>query len=740
MSHTSTPPVARVEPVQDTRFGVSMLDAYRWMEHEGAELHDWLAGQGTHAASVLTALPDREALLARVTELTAGPATSTAFCLAADRTFFLRRTAQADVPALVVRDGSGDRVLLDPATLPGAEHSHIDWHVPSPDARHVACGISQGGSEQSILHIIDADTGAMLPERISGMFHGAVSWLPDCSSLVYHRYPGPAPGAPEHERRDDSQTRLHRLGTSPGDDVLILARGLHPTVRIAKRDRPFVVVPGGSDWMVAIISHSALIGSLRELLTDCSIYVAPRDALADPTSCPWRYVAGPADGVTAFEVYGDMLYLVSHKDAPRSRVLRVPLDRPDLADAVVVVPGGERAIVGVRVVGGELLVRELDAGISRMRRVPLANGSTASGRDGQTRSTADGEQSATDGKKSPADGEWEPGQPVEVPLPVAGSIEEWTVHPDGGQALLVLESLTDAPQVYRFDAADHTVRSTGWLPPTPAGFRDLETDDLRVRARDGTVVPLWVVHRKDLVRNGDNPTLLTGYGSYGFVPRGLFKPELLAWFERGGVYAVAGLRGGGEFGRQWHEAGRKANKEHTITDFIDCAERLVSSGYTRSTRLAGDGISAGGIPTGGALVRRPELWAAMVMRVPATNLTRQEFSENGPINTPEFGSVTTAEGLRDLLIVDSYLRVEDGTSYPAVLLSAGLNDPRVRAWQPGKMAARLQAATASTRPVLLRVDPHAGHGHGSTKAQRDALTADVFAFLLHHLSDDGHPS
>jgi prolyl oligopeptidase len=486
------------------------------------------------------------------------------------------------------------------------------------------------------------------------------------------------------------------------------------------------MIPADSDWMVALISHSALGGSLREQLTDCSIYVAPRDGLADPTSCPWRSVAGPADGVTAFEVHGDMLYLVSYRDAPRSRVLGVPLERPDLADAAVVVPAGERAVVGIRVAGADLLVRDLDAGIGRLRRVPLPAGSTAPGQGGPG--------------PSPTDGPSGPGRPVEVPLPINGSIEEWTVHPDRTEALLVLESLTDAPQVFRYDATDHSVRDTGWLPPTPAGFGELETDDLRVPARDGTPVPLRVVHRKDLVRDGANPTLLTGYGSYGFVPRAPFKPELLAWFERGGVYAVAGLRGGGEFGRQWHEAGRGPNKERTITDFIDCAEHLVAHGYTRPARLAGDGISAGGIPTGGALVRRPDLWAAMVMRVPATNLTRQEFSENGPINVPEFGTVSTADGLRDLLIADSYLRIEDGTPYPAVLLTAGLNDPRVRVWQPGKMAARLQAATTSGRPVLLRVDPHAGHGHGSTKAQRDALSADVFAFLLHYLGGGGRPS
>jgi prolyl oligopeptidase len=208
---------------------------------------------------------------------------------------------------------------------------------------------------------------------------------------------------------------------------------------------------------------------------------------------------------------------------------------------------------------------------------------------------------------------------------------------------------------------------------------------------------------------------------------------MLAWYERGGVYAVAHVRGGGEHGREWHEAGRGLHKETTITDLIDCAEYLVAHGYTRPARLAAEGGSAGGITAGGALVRRPDLWAAIVLHVPVTNALRAELGENGPINVPEFGSLTTEPGLQGLLIVDCYLRVQDGTPYPAVLLTAGMNDPRVDVWQPAKIAARLQAATTSGRPVLLRIEEQAGHGFGSTRSQQDSLLADELAFLLDQL-------
>jgi prolyl oligopeptidase len=600
--------------------------------------------------------------------------------------------ARVDVvrETLTVDDG---RVLIDPAALPGPEHSSVDWFVPSPDGRLVACGISQGGSEQSTLRVIDADSGELLPDAVPGTFHGAVSWVPGADALVCHQYLVPPPGTPPRQRRHNSRACLHRLGTPAGEDVVVLARGLSPRVPMTPVDRPFVLTPSGSDWMIAIISHSAVGRSISEEMSASTLYVAPRAGLADPPACPWRRVSIPDDGVTAFAIHGDHLYLVAG-----SQVVRVPLAEPDLASATVVLEGGERVPVAIRVAGDQLLVHERDAGDSRIRVMPLAGGT-----------------------------------PREVQLPDGGAIEAWTTHPDQPEAFVTINSWTLSSRVYRYDGTPGPVTDTGWLPPSAADFSDVVTAGLRAPARDGTLIPLRVIHRRGLALDGTNPAILSGYGCYGHVSDRLFAPEMLAWYERGGVYAYAGLRGGGEYGRDWHEAGRGLRKENTITDFIDCAEYLIKLGYTSPRRLAGEGGSAGGIPTGGALVRRPDLWAAMVMRVPATNTTRFEFSENGPVNVPEMGSVSTESGLRGLLITDSYLRVEDGVRYPAVLLTAGLNDLRVPVWQPAKMAARLQAATTSGRPVLLRVDPHAGHGFGSTQAQQNDLTADMLAFLMNEL-------
>jgi prolyl oligopeptidase len=244
-----------------------------------------------------------------------------------------------------------------------------------------------------------------------------------------------------------------------------------------------------------------------------------------------------------------------------------------------------------------------------------------------------------------------------------------------------------------------------------------------------------LVYRKSTQLTGDNPTLLVGYGSYGISMRPTFDPARLAWLERGGVYAIAHVRGGGEYGDPWHEAGRKDQKVNTILDFVSVAEFLVRYGFTNPKRLAIMGTGAGGIPAGGALVRKPELFAAVVARVPVMDTLRMEFAQNGPANIPEFGSIATPQGLEALRAMSAYHHVRDATAYPAVLLTAGMNDARVDPWQPGKMAARLQAASTSGKPVLLRVDSDSGHGHGTPRTQRDEETADIYSFLLWQFGD-----
>jgi prolyl oligopeptidase len=687
------PPVARIEVVRDTYFGTPIEDPYRWLEDwQGEEAQAFLKGQAVYARAALDALPQRAALLARIGALSDASPVLYSFHVAAGRTFYMRRDSGENLAKLVLRarPDAPEQVLLDPNTLPGEVHTAIDWYAPSWDGRHVAYGISPGGSEDSTLHVLDVDGGRTLDEAIPRTMFDGVCWLEDNRSFVYNRLPDPSPDAPPAERLLDSHVYLHHLGTDSRTDPAIFGRGVHPTIALARIDIPFVTAQPTSPWAIATVLH----GDLKEI----SLYAAPRTALADRATCPWAKVAGPADAVTGFALSGETLYVRTHRDAPRYQVIAVALRQPDLAGAAVIVPEGPAVIEAIEVVGDHLLTLDMDGGITRMRRVGLSGGA-----------------------------------PEPVPLPVEGHATEWAHEPGSPEVLLQLTSWTMSPRVYRYHADRGTLEDTGWRPPSPVDFSAIESHEVEAPAPDGTMIPLSIIHRKGLALDGSNPTLLTGYGSYGLSITPAFTPQMLAWYERGGVYAVAHMRGGGERGDGWHQAGRMLNKERTIGDFIACAEFLIAQGYTRPARLAGEGTSAGGIPSGGALVRRPDLWAAMVMRVAVTNALRFELTENGPPNVMELGSATTEDGFRGLLIIDSYLRVRDDVPYPAVLLTTGANDPRVVVWMATKMAARLQAATSSGKPVLLRVEFQGGHGFGSTKRQVDEELADKLAFLLDQL-------
>jgi prolyl oligopeptidase len=695
------PPVARVDPVHETIFGVPVDDPYRWMETESGEFDNWLTGQGRHTRAVLDATRQRAALFARIDELSGVGTSRSAFASVAGRTFHLRQDPAGSGPVLVVAEDGVERVLVAVDAAAGQPHRHLDWYVPAPDGRHVAYAVSTGGGENCTIRVVDVADATVLPDTISDVRFPFLSWL-DGERFGYHHYPHLSAGGPPEQRRLDSRSCLHVLGTDPATDQIVLARGLNPRLPLDRRDRPFAYHRPGSEWVVVIVSHSALGGfHVDEELIDCTLYVGPVDSIAEPASVSWVTVAESADGVSAFAVGRDEIFAVTHRDAPRGRVVAVPLPRGPVDPARrTVVPESERVIEAVRIAGDWLLVRDLDGGSSRLRRVPLRGG-----------------------------------EAEDVVLPVDGCIQEWSDLPDGS-VLLRIEPWAGQPRQLRLDVVSGEVVDAATVDLPAAYPTGVEVHRLFATARDGTRIPMTVLHRSGLARDGDNPTVLTGYGSYGlsFTTRFRYLPGVLAWVERGGVWAMAHIRGGGENGDGWHRAGRLLAKENTITDFIDCAEYLIASGYTRPARLAGTGGSAGGIPTGGALVRRPDLWGAMVMHFPVLDALRNEFSENGPVNVPEFGSVRTEEGLRSLLIIDSYRRIRDGTPYPAILLTIGRNDPRVAPWQPGKMTARLQAATGSGRPVLLRVDDDAGHGGiGATTAQRNNLVADELAFLAEHI-------
>ena len=404
-----------------------------------------------------------------------------------------------------------------------------------------------------------------------------------------------------------------------------------------------------------------------------------------------------ADEVTDIDVHGDDLYVLTYKNAPRYKIIRVDARKPDLASAETVVPQGQAVVTAIHPAQDALYVELLDGGIGRVLRVPYGPGSRVE----------------------------------EVTLPFVGSAFVRT-DPRLPGALLGLSSWTKAFKYYSYDpetkqATDTKLQPTGpYDDPTNTG-----SVEVKVRSYDGTLVPLSITYPKSLKLDRSSPTLLEGYGGYSISIPPNFDPTRLAWYEKGGIYAVCHARGGGEYGEDWHLAGKGPTKTNTWRDFIACAQYLIDQKYTSPAQLAGEGVSAGGILIGRAITSQPDLFAAAIDKVGLSDTLRFELTQNAETNIPELGSVKTEAGFKSLFAMSAYHHVEDRTAYPAVLLETGINDPRVDPWQMAKMTARLQAATASGKPVLLRVDYAGGHGTmGATRAQALEQLADEWSFLL----------
>ncbi|HEX5322586.1 MAG TPA: prolyl oligopeptidase family serine peptidase [Capsulimonadaceae bacterium] len=691
------PPVARIAPVMDTYFGHKVVDPYRWMETpDSSELKGWMKGQADYARLVIDAIPGRKALLAQIVKLDNAGTSVESVQIGGSRYFYLKVKPGFESPKLFVRDGlhSPERLLVDPEKMGKAgSHYAIDYFTPSWDGKYVAYGASPGGSENSVIHVLNVDAGKELSETIDRARFGGIAWRMDNRSFFYNRLPKLLPGAPPAAEEEKSVVFLHKLGGNPDTDPPVFGYGLSATTHIAPADTPYVQVVPGSPFAYGVIEH----GVQNEL----TLYAVRTTAL-DGASTKWRKIVDVQDDVTAFDAHGSDLFLLSHKNASRFKVLRLDLDRSGDHPAVFV-PASSVVIKGIGVARDALYLQDLDGGIGRIRRVGFGGGT-----------------------------------PRRLALPYDGAVP-FIVTYTNQPGLIFLESAwTHSALWYSYNPVTGHIADTKLKPLSPVSFAGITSMEVKAKSADGTLVPLSIIYKKGIKLDGSHPTLLEGYGAYGITIDPYFNPTALPWLSRGGVLAFSHVRGGGEYGEDWHRAGMKLTKQHSIDDFIACARYLIAKGYTSPAHLAGTGASAGGIVVGGALTQHPDLFGAMIDEVGVSDALRSELEPNGPPNIPEFGSFTTPDGFEALYAMDAYLHVRNGVRYPAVLLTTGINDPRVASWEPAKMAARLQAATASDKPILLRVDYDAGHGIGSTKAQDDALQADEDAFLFWQLGAPGY--
>ena len=692
-------PVAPVRPVTDDYFGTPVVDNYRYMEDLGnADVKAWMKGQADYTRSQLDVLPGRKPLLDRVHALFNTDLVRSGFVRRGSRLFYQVTEPGAPLPRLYYRDGAKgeEHLLVDPGALGKGSTTHyaLDFFMPSWDGKRLAYGLSAGGSEKSVLHVMDVQTGTVLPEAIDRTSDSQVTWRPDNRSFFYLRFPKPVPGMPANETMYNGRSYLHTLGahTDGEGDAVVFGRGVSAKLDVPEGQGTWIVTSPDSGYALAIANHNMDANP-------STVYVAPL-AQVKGADTPWKKIADAGDGVTQFLLHGNTLYLLSQKDAPHFRLLSLPLAKPELAKATVLLPEGPGVLTDVEIAQDGLYTRVRDGVVSHLHRVSF------------------------DGKQS-----------VPVPTPFEGNVSALVTDAHGAGALYSIRGWLQSTRTLTWDPAQSRSEDTGLNPAASVDTSAFVAEEVIATGDDGTRVPLSILHRKDMVADGSHPTILSGYGAYGISLEPSFTPANLAWLERGGVLAIAHLRGGGEYGEGWHMAGFKQTKLNTVLDFIGCGQYLIDHRYTTSARLAGLGGSAGGITVGGTLTRRPELFGVILDLVGLSDTLRFETEPNGPPNVVEMGSTKTAAGFHGLYAMSAYEHVRDGTPYPAVMFSTGANDPRVAPWQMAKMAARVQAATSSGRPALLRIDYDAGHGIGSSTSQRENQLADLWSFALWQMGD-----
>ncbi len=664
--------------VVETLHGEVIADPYRWLE-DGAspETRQWTEQQNALTEAHLAAIPGRERIRHRLKDLLAIGVLGTP-SPARGRYFYLRRDGHQNQPVLYWRDGYEglDRIAVDPNVLNQEGTTALDWYFPSRDGRFLAYGLSEDGNEESVLHVLDLQTGQELKDSIPRMRAASLAWLPGGQGFYYTRYPAPnqvPPGEEQYHRA----VFLHLLGTDPAADLLVFKPA-------EKEHWPGVSLSPDGRWLLVSVARTfdETDVYLKDLAADTGMVAVARDLPAT------------FDG----EIAHGRLFLRTNLDAPTYRLYVVHPERVERdAWREIVPPRSDAVLDSVTVAGERLALSYLERASSRLRLVDLE------------------------------------GVPVEeVALPTLGSLFGIGAEWDGDELFYGFSSYTLPPSVYRIDLP--TGKASLWkrveADVDPGKF---EVRQVTYPSKDGTPISMFLVHATGLEQDGNNPTYLTGYGGFNISMTPAFSRSLLLWLEHGGLIAIPNIRGGGEYGESWHQAGILGSKQNSFDDFIGAAEWLIREGYTSPDRLAAAGGSNGGLLVGAALTQRPDLFRAVLVQVPLLDMLRYHQFLIARLWIPEYGSADDPEQYRWLRRYSPYHQVRPGVAYPAVLLATAESDTRVDPMHARKMAARLQAATSAERPVLLRLEARAGHGAGKPLSKMLQELTDSWTFVFSEL-------
>ena len=687
-------------PVVDEYHGVKVTDDYQWLEKsDSLEVRRWSEAQNKQSRAYLDRLPTRPWVQERLEQLLNDPSTNY-YALAWRRghLFMLKFQPPAQQPVLItlssVTNLGSERVILDPNKLDAKGTTTIDWYVPSPDGTLVAVSLSESGSESGTLYFYETATGRrhtdVIPRAHGPTAGGSASWSADGTGVFYTRYPHKGERT-EADLDFYQQVYFHKLGTPPEQDTYEVGKQFPRIAEVALTSSP-----DGRRLLASVANGDG--GEYAHYLRE--------------PSGQWRQITRFEDQIVHAE-FGrdplyieagkdDALYLLSLKGAPKGQILRLPLARPELANARLILPEGTNVIENFKPTASGLALVFMDGGPSDFAYIDYFDKTLRTARDTSI-----------------------------------SAIQEMMVTQ--GDEVLYRDVTFTAPYAWwRYNPARDRERSeaTPLVGKSAADFGDVEVVREMVPSKDGAKIPLNIIRKKGTRLNGDVPTILYGYGGYGISMKPNFDPARRVWLDQGGVFAVANLRGGGEYGEDWHRAGNLMKKQNVFDDFAACAEFLIRSNYAKPSKLAIEGGSNGGLLMGATLTQHPELVQAVVSHVGIYDMLRVERDPNGAFNVTEFGTVRDSDQFRALHAYSPLRRVRDGVSYPAVLMLTGEHDGRVNPAHSRKMTARLQAATVSKKPVLLRTSSNSGHGIGTALGERIKELTDVYSFLFDQLGVD----
>lgn len=689
-------PATPKHPVVDEYFGVKVTDNYQWLEDsKSPEVIAWTDAENAHARAILDALPIRSHIQQFLKTLidTSSPAY---FGLQIRRgvLFAMYEAPHQQQPVLVTLKSPDDlaskHVVLDPTQIDKTNSTSIQFYVPSQDGSKVAISLARGGSEAGSVHVYNVATGQALPDvvpHVTAIGGGSLAWKGDGSGFYYTHYPSPGE-RPKEDLNFYQEIYFHKLGTPVSEDSYVIGKDwprIAETVLSSSQDGKYVLATvengDGGDY------EHFLCGPDGE----------------------WKQITHFDDSIKSVVVADDAVYMLSQNHAPRGKLLRAPLSSPDVKNAKVIVPESKAVIQDFTysLAGMEptflptktrLYVTELVGGPTE---VHMFN------HDGKDLGTVPAEPVST----------------ITQILPLQGD-----------EILFGNVSYVDPMAYYRYNPESMKVTVTALRETSPYNFNGVDVLREMATSKDGTKIPMTIFRREGMKLDGQNPAILTGYGGFGLSMTPYFDPVIIPWLDAGGVYAIANLRGGGEFGEEWHQEGMLTHKQNVFDDFIACSEYLIQQHYTNPAKLGIEGGSNGGLLMGAVLTQRPDLYRAVVSVAGLYDMLRFETTQNGQYNATEYGSVKNPEQFKALYAYSPYHNVKDGVKYPAVLLVVGENDPRVDPWHSKKFAAALQAANASKHPILLLSFSNAGHGGiGSSENQRIAMATYDSEFMYDQL-------